>query len=143
MARVKGLHSIVVRGCDSTGCQQSLLAHYASKKNALIEPSCSESYGKMLSPLTACGWLCKGSVSTGKPAIVWPMERTSFWETYRRRGSAEKCLHTAWGQQGCPLPVSGTDALPGGGNLNEMPLGITEEHAGSRTQRQHFMGCRL
>lgn len=50
-----------------------------------------------------------------QPAIVWPGERASCRETNTSRvGSAENCLHTALGQLECPLPVPGTDALPGG-----------------------------
>lgn len=94
MARVKGLRCMVERSCDFPACQQSL-AHYASKKNAHIEPRHSECCGKMLSPPTACGCCVRAVLAQGRL-------QTSCLQTCTQRDSAEKCAHTAWGSWGAP-----------------------------------------
>lgn len=125
-AWVKGLYCVVERGCDSPGC------HYASKKNAHIELGHSEGCDKMLSPpMEACAALVQGRPAT-VPNMTW-RENQLWGDNHMQRRLAEDCLHPALGKLGCPLPVPGTSALPGGWDLNEMPKGGSHRNTGNRT----------
>lgn len=88
-----------------SGCQQSL-AHYASKKNAHIEPSHSECCGKMLSPPTDCGWLCKGVFSTGTACYCVAWRESQLPETNTQSGLCWELFAHSLGTDGGPLASS-------------------------------------
>lgn len=113
MARAKGLHCVIQRGYDFPAVS-SLLPTMPLRRMLTLNPATQNVMAKCCHLPQTVDDCARVALAQGQPAIVWPGERASCRRQIHRVGSAENCLHIALRQMGCPLPVPGTDALPGG-----------------------------
>lgn len=130
------------RLCDFLDCQQSL-AHYASKKNAHIEPSHSECCSKMLSPPTHCGWLCKGGFSTGTACycVDW-RESQLLGDKYTQSGLCWELCTQPWDSWGAPCQFLALTHCQVGETWMKH-LGESHRNMQETEQRVTFISCRL